>query len=396
MVFPGGLERMTFEILRVLREPGAEVHCILNDWENYRIFPLAEGIGATWSAGHYWYRLDRHTRNPIKLTIMAVNLLRSSVGLMLAVRQFQPTHIFMPDFGAVLRYGSALIPLRLFGYPIVLRLGEAPNPDRFYRRLWRWIINPLVDRFVCNSKFTQQQLLAHGISAKKVSYIYNTVPARRDQIPADIERDSAKVIYVGQIIPEKGLDLLLDAIGILANRQYDVRLDIAGQIEGWGAPAYAGHREQLLARAEQPDLHGRVRFLGWREDVPALLAGAAIHCCPSRPEIREGFGVVNIEAKQAGLPSVVFATGALPELITHRVDGWVCLEVSAQALAEGLEYFLSDPARLAEAGRRARASLERFSHKQFAEKWRSVFVPAVATSSKPDPIVRSISGGVQT
>jgi glycosyltransferase involved in cell wall biosynthesis len=106
--------------------------------------------------------------------------------------------------------------------------------------------------------------------------------------------------------------------------------------------------------------------------------------------------VVNIEAKQAGLPSVVFATGALPELITHRVDGWVCLEVSAQALAEGLEYFLSDPARLAEAGRRARASLKSFSHKQFAEKWRSVFVPAVATSSKPDPIVRSISGGVQT
>lgn len=118
---------------------------------------------------------------------------------------------------------------------------------------------------------------------------------------------------------------------------------------------------------------GRVRFLGWREDVPELLAAAAIHCCPSLPELREGFGLVNIEAKQAGIPSVVFSTGALPELIAHRVDGWVCYEVSAEALAEGIEYFLSDSSRLAELGQAAFRSVERFGWERFAGEWQEVF-----------------------
>src|SRR5207247_2521741 len=112
---------------------------------------------------------------------------------------------------------------------------------------------------------------------------------------------------------------------------------------------------------------------GWREDVLALLASAGIHCCPSRPEQREGFGLVNVEAKQAGIPSVVLPTGALPELIAHGEDGWICSEVSADALAEGIEYFLADPVRLERASCAARASAERFSRERFADAWWGVF-----------------------
>ena len=42
MVVVYGMERMSFEIMRVLRESGAEVHCVLNEWERHRIEPLAE------------------------------------------------------------------------------------------------------------------------------------------------------------------------------------------------------------------------------------------------------------------------------------------------------------------------------------------------------------------
>jgi glycosyltransferase involved in cell wall biosynthesis len=91
------------------------------------------------------------------------------------------------------------------------------------------------------------------------------------------------------------------------------------------------------------------------------------------PAQREGFGVVNIEAKQAGIPSVVFPTGALPEIIVHGVDGWMCAGPTAVALAEGIEYFLADPDRLERAGRAARVSLEPFNREQFAEAWWRVF-----------------------
>jgi glycosyltransferase involved in cell wall biosynthesis len=373
MVIVFGLERMTFEVLRVLRERGAAVHCIVNSWENHRIVALATQIGATWSTGYYWYSFDRHTRNALRWAQLAWDILWTSVGLLRDTWRVRATHILVPEFSSVLRNAPALALLRLLGFRVILRLGNAPEAGPFYRKIWRWAINPVVDHIVCNSQFTQMQLLAHGVPKEKTSLIYNCVPRRSAPERGDVPRDLRKLIYVGQIIPEKGVDLLLEAVSILVARGYDVHLDVAGQMDGWVAPAHEGYRERLILRAGEPDLSGRVRFLGLREDVPALLAGAAIHCCPSRPEQREGFGVVTIEAKRAGIPSVVFPSGALPELVAHEEDGWVCAEVSARALAEGIEYFLKDPLHLERASTAAKRSVERFSQHDFAEAWWNVF-----------------------
>jgi glycosyltransferase involved in cell wall biosynthesis len=382
MVQVAGHERMTFEVLGVLRERGAAVHCVVNTWGNTRIVGLAEGIGATWSTGYYWYSFARRARNPVRWIQLGWDVAMTSLGLLRDARRFRPTHVLVPDFVAGLRNIPALAVFRLLGrllgITVIFPLGNAPDPGAFYRRVWRWGIDPFVDRFVCNSAFTQRELLAHGVRADKVSMIYNCPPRRPAGIPASTELDGGRVIYVGQLIPGKGLDLLLDAVVIVARRRPDVTLDIVGDLEAWEPAAWQGYHARLLARAAEADLAGRVRFLGYREDVPALMAGAAVHCFPSRPSIREGFGIVSLEAKEAGIPSVVFPTGALPEVIEHRRDGWVCGEATAEALAEGLDYFLSDPVRRAAAGRAARASLDRFSREKFAAAWWAVFQGAFA------------------
>jgi glycosyltransferase involved in cell wall biosynthesis len=115
-----------------------------------------------------------------------------------------------------------------------------------------------------------------------------------------------------------------------------------------------------------------VHFLGWREDIPLIMRRASIHCCPSRREIREAFGLVVLEAKLSGLPSVVGPSGNLPDLVDHRRTGWVCRSDSAQELAEGLRFFLSDAARLLVAGTAARESAEAYSDDRFASAWTSV------------------------
>ncbi|MBL8190072.1 MAG: glycosyltransferase family 4 protein [Acidobacteria bacterium] len=390
MVIVAGLERMTFEVLRTLRQRGAAVHCIVNNWENHRIVALADQIGASWSTGYYQVGFGRQLFNPLHLARFLWDVAMTSLGLLRDARRFRPTHVLLPDFVTVLKNAPALVVLRWLGVKAVLRLGNAPEAGRLYQLVWRWAVSPTVDRFVCNSRFTTQELLAHGVPAAKVSYIYNTVPYRQpsDNAANESQREPNKVIYVGQIIPPKGLDLLIEAIAILVNRDFDVRLDVVGNIGGWESPTYTGYRQNLLDRAAQPDLVGRVRFLGWREDVPALLAQAGVHCCPSIPELREGFGLVNIEAKQAGIPSVVFPTGALPELIAHRVDGWVCSEVTAAALAEGIEYFLSDSARREQAGQLARHSVERFSPERFADGWWAIFKPV----KEGEVMLRCLSG----
>lgn len=381
MVTVSGMERMTFEVLRVLREHGAAVHCITNTWANWDrpqephpIQALAEQIGASHSTGYYWFSLDRGARHPLQLARVSWDIFRTSLGLLCDAWRFRPTHVLAPDHKAALRNAPALALLRLLGLRVIMRLGNAPDPGPFYQRLWRRAVTPLVDQFVANSRFTMNELLAHEVPAGKVTFIYNTVPTRsRPSRNGQPEQNCHKVIYVGQIIPPKGVDLLLDALGLLVQGGQDVRLDVVGDIDAWEPPNWKGYHQRLVERANRPDLAGRVNFLGWRSDVPALLAGAGIHCLPSRPEIREGFGLVVIEAKQAGIPSVVFPSGALPELIRHGVDGWVCTEITSQALAEGIRFFLEEEHRWRQAGAAARASLRPFNRDHFAASWWNVF-----------------------
>ena len=373
MVIAGGLERMTFEVLRVLKEQGVPAHTIVNSWESFRITPLAEAAGSSWSIGPYWYPLTRRALSPANVWRMVVEVSRVSAHLLRVARRVRPTHIFLPDFHTTLRNSLALLWLRARGVRVVARLGNAPTPGRFYRFLWRHVVNRLVDQFVANSSFTQRELLAHGIPPAKVEMILNMPSRRAHAWSADGARIPGRVIYVGQMIPEKGVDLLLDAIAIVRSRGVDATLDIVGDMDGWEAPSYRGHRASLRERAGRPDLAGAVAFLGWREDVPLLLRSASVHCCPSRPEQREAFGNVVLEAKLSGIPSIVTPSGDLPELVAHRRDGWVCSESTADAIADALEFFLTQPAALEAAGEAALCSAASYGEDRFAAAWARVF-----------------------
>jgi glycosyltransferase involved in cell wall biosynthesis len=374
MVNVFGVERMTFEVLRVLGEHHAAVHCIVNRWESSQIINLADAVGASWSSAPYHHAFRRRGWTLLYALRLAWDIMCASSALLGQSYRLRATHVLMPDFTALLRNLPAVLVLRLFRIQIVLKLGNAPETAPFYRRLWRWVINPGVDRFVANSYFTANELLGTGVPSRKVQVIYNAAPSRVcTSSSGGVARAYNRVIYVGQMIPTKGVDRLLEAVGLLVARGYDVCLDAVGDIEGWEPPGWTGFRRRLRERADEPDLRGRVRFLGIREDVPALLASAGMHCCPSQPQQREAFGVVNVEAKIAGIPSVVTPTGALRELIDHLHDGFVCTDATAEALAEGLEYFLSSRDRLERASRNAAASQGRFSRDRFVEGWLAAF-----------------------
>ena len=373
MVIAGGAERMTFAALDALVRRGARVHCVVNGWESFRITPMVEKIGATWSAGPYWYTLTWRRLTPVKIASMAWETVRVSVDLLLESRRIRATHVLVPDFLTALRNGPALLWLRLRGVRIIAFLHNAPDPGRFYRLLWRWAVNPLIDRFVCNSEFTRHELLMHGIRAGKTSMIPNTASLRRESWDMPGARVSGRIIFVGQVIPDKGLDLLLDAVALLRAGGEDATLDVVGDMDGWEPASFEGYRTRQRERAEHPDLKGAVQFLGHREDVPRLMGRASVHCCPSRPELREAFGLVVLEAKASGLPSVVLPSGNLPSLIDHRNSGWVCAHATAADLAEGLAFFLTDPSRLSAAGVAAAASAAEYSQERFADAWTAMF-----------------------
>jgi glycosyltransferase involved in cell wall biosynthesis len=371
MVTVGGSERVVFEVIRIAHERGAAVHVLVNDWGASEIIRSVESLGATWS--YTWVRapLRRSNLTPLGLVRYAWEFTRTSASLVSSAARFRPTVVLVVDYTTGLRNSFGLLALRALGIRIVMKLANAPEPDAFYRRIWRWLVNPLVSVFVCNSAFTEHELTACGISAAKIVRILNTTPTRV-AVASPSNRAANRVVFVGQIIPEKGLEPLLDAVEILLSRRVPVTLDIVGAVEGWTPPEYVAFKDRLRARVSAAPLDGAVRMLGWREDVDRCLESAAVHCCPSLPSIRESFGLVVLEAKTAATPSVIFKSGALPELVTHQIDGWVCDEATPAALAQGLEYFLTDADRRAAAGRHARESLARFDRRTFADRWWSL------------------------
>ena len=370
MVIAGGLERMTFEVLRVMREHGASVHVIVNTWDSRPIVALAERIDATWSTGYYRQELSSRLYNPAVLARMLWDALRTSAGLLRDARSVRPTVILMPEYHAVFRNWPALFLLRLAGIRVLMRVGVHPGPRRFHRWIWRWAISPVVERFGCNSHYFAAELAATGIAPGRIDVIVNTSSR---QAPAAATVDPTSILFVGQTIPAKGLHVLFDAVAILRGRGVACRLSVAGMMDGWESPVFAGYRDRLRARAARPDLAGAVAFLDHRDDVPRLMAEAGIHCCPSLPEMREGTASVVLEAKQAGVPSVVTPTGSLVEMVEHKVDGWITRDASAEALAEVLEYFLHDPALRRQAGQAAARSSARFGPEQFERGWLGFF-----------------------
>lgn len=370
----GGMERTALDVARIAIERGGSVHCLVNRWDSTRIRTGIESFGATWSTVFHRQALSRRLWKPATTARMLLDVAVSSLELRHAVARCRATHVILPEFAAMIRCAPAIAWMRLRGQPAVISLVQnAPiTTSSFYRAMWRYLIGPLTTRFICNSQYTQSELAKNGVPGAKVEWIYNMPPTRNAAAVAE-PTPPADVIYVGQLIPEKGVGVLLEAIALLNRRGRAATLNIVGDLSGWVHPLFHGYRESLIARADAPDLAGRVRFLGWREDIPTVMNAASIHCCPSLIELREAFGNVVAEAKLCGRPSVVTRSGALPEIVEHRVNGWVCDEVTAEAIAEGIDYFLSDPETLRHAARAARESYVRsFSRERFGERWAQV------------------------
>jgi glycosyltransferase involved in cell wall biosynthesis len=165
-------------------------------------------------------------------------------------------------------------------------------------------------------------------------------------VPARVVPDGRVIGCVGRLVPIKGHCHLLDAApGILA-RCPEARFVLVGDGE---------LRPTLEAQARMLGVADRVVFTGFREDVPALLAGMDIVALPS---LNEGMGRVLVMAMALGKPVVATRVGGVPELLQEGAAGTLVPPGDPGALGEAVRELLRDPTRataLGEAGRRRAA-----------------------------------------
>jgi len=137
-------------------------------------------------------------------------------------------------------------------------------------------------------------------------------------------------------------------------------------------------------------LGGRVRFLGWRPDLPAVLAAADVAILPSA---EESFGMVLAEAMALGRPCVGAAVGGIPEVMEHGRTGFVVApEPAAFAAALGLLVASPEARRaMGEAGRRRVETL--FTLERQARRVAEELEALVARGAATDARARSLPIG---
>jgi len=176
------------------------------------------------------------------------------------------------------------------------------------------------------------------------------------------------LLLVGRLLlAEKGQDVMLHALRALLRDRPDTVLLLAGD---------GPDRHRVVELAQALGVEHAVRLLGYRQDVPELLAACDLLVVPSTCE--EAFGLVALEAHAAGRPVIVSAAGGLTEIVSHGVNGCVVPRGDAPALANAIRRLLADPALVRRLVERGRIDVERFGFDAHMTTLTDLFARVVA------------------
>ncbi|HEX6738012.1 MAG TPA: glycosyltransferase [Vicinamibacteria bacterium] len=281
------------------------------------------------------------------------------------LKRFRPDVVQLHDPHAVsagllaarLRPGARLLATRRVDFPLRGWLSRAK-----YRAC---------GRVVAVSRAIAAVLAAAGLSPARLSVVYEGVPDRAPQgggraalqalgVPAG----APLVGNIAALTDHKDHPTLLAAAATVVAQRPEVRFVIVGDGEG-------GARATLEARARALGLEGRCLFLGFRDDLDALLPAFDVFCLSSH---MEGLGTSLLDAMAFARPVVATRAGGIPEAVEDGVTGRLVPVRDPAALAAGLLEALADPARAAAWGRAGRARYqERFTADRMVESSLAVY-----------------------
>ena len=214
---------------------------------------------------------------------------------------------------------------------------------------------PLADRRVAVSAFTARRLadetprresrgwyertevVANGVDVEALSAAGSRRPAAR----------RVDVLFVGRLIAEKRVDMLIRAIATLATSRPWLRCEIVGD---------GPERERLDALVRELGVAAQVTLAGRlaEGELPARLGDARILAMPSA---REGYGITVVEGQAAGAVPIVARSrlSAAPDLVEPGVDGLV-VDGTVEAFASAIADLLDHPGSLERVSAAARAT----------------------------------------
>jgi glycosyltransferase involved in cell wall biosynthesis len=218
----------------------------------------------------------------------------------------------------------------------------------------------------------------YGVDAAKVRIVPNGVDPEKFKPVAETDREGGRrrfglgsepcVLFVGSLIPRKGLPFLVEAAKKIVKKYSGTKFVIVGE-----GPL----KNQLLSNLETANLSGNFKFLGnLKEDMlPALYNCADVFALPS---IQEGQGIVLLEAQASARPVVAFDVGGVNEAVRNGETGLLVKRGSSEELADALLKLLSDKALREKMGANGRRFVtENFTWDICAQKMLNVYREAL-------------------
>ena len=240
-------------------------------------------------------------------------------------------------------------------------------PDSASTRLIRRLVAREADQVIAISQYVADRFRA-GLSGRGARLRVIDNPVDLDRFHADLRGSDGSgsagplLAVVGQISSWKGHDTAIRALHELRTDHPRARLLIVGEVKFAGAATRLdnrGYLADLQRLVRELGLEDAIEFLGERDDVPQIMAGADVILAPS---IEEPFGRTVAEAMAVGTPVVATNVGGPAELIEDGVTGLLAPPGEPTAWSSAIRRIVEDPQWAREMGRRAgETARERFA-----------------------------------
>jgi glycosyltransferase involved in cell wall biosynthesis len=200
---------------------------------------------------------------------------------------------------------------------------------QMFRELERLAINSS-DIIICVSNFVSEEIQKqYQINPHKIRIIHNGLPPKERNQKLD---RNFFLLFVGRLVIEKGLLVLLESMRHILKHHPNLRLVIVGD----GPLEYV-----LRKRIRQYGIHHRVKLLGFisRNELEDYYEKAFALICPS---LYEPFGLTILEAMRSNLPVIASNVGGIKEIITHEKSGLLFEQGDTKDLAQKVLSIIED------------------------------------------------------
>ena len=177
------------------------------------------------------------------------------------------------------------------------------------------VSNSVKDTHIKNLKLKNNNIkvIYNGISQSFFEGIHNK----------SNKHNNMNLIYVGRLEREKGVDILIDALSLIEDKDNNINLSIVGDGREF---------DKLKEKAINSGVGDKVKFLGKQLDIIKYLDESDVFIHPTRCE--EAFGISIVEAMARGIVPITFKKGGLPEIIDSEENGYLVDKVDPKSLAE--------------------------------------------------------------